>query len=91
MTLTSDSSELKEEDIIELFTCGECDYSASSENDLQQHKVSQHVFKAMFGFIEKNVCGEIVLLSLRFPKVVWTNMLNVYGPSLKARIWIFCT
>ena len=40
--------------IIDGFICGDCGYSASSENDLNQHNVSQHVFTAVFGFIEEN-------------------------------------
>ena len=46
-------SDLKDEEvIIECFKCGECGYSAFSEDDLNQHQVSQHVFTAVFGFIE---------------------------------------
>ena len=39
---------------MEGFTYGDCGYSASSENDLNKHVVSQHVFGVVFGFIEDN-------------------------------------
>ena len=56
MEVISGNSEPEEEDvIIEGLICGECGYSTLSEVDLNQHKVSQHVFKAMFGFIEENL------------------------------------
>ena len=56
MEVISGNSEPEEEDvIIEGLICGECGYSTLSEDDLNQHKVSQHIFKAMFGFIEENL------------------------------------
>ena len=55
MNVSSGHFDLEEDDvIIEGFICGECGYSTSSEDDLNQHKVSQHVFTAVFGFLEKN-------------------------------------
>ena len=54
--ISSDYIKLEEEDVIfERFICGDCGHSASSEDDLNQHRVSQHLLKAVFGFIEENV------------------------------------
>ena len=53
MDKSSCSSNLKDEEvIIECFKCGECGYSASSEDDLNQHRFNQHIFTTAFGFIE---------------------------------------
>ena len=54
-------------DIIKVFPCEECNFLASSEEELKKH-ARQHVFTAVFGFIEdqtpankalkKNMCCE---------------------------------
>ena len=65
MDLTSDYfKEEKKEVIIDCFKCGECGYSASSEDDLKQHRFNQHIFTAVFGFIEAdNDEGDLKKLS----------------------------
>ena len=56
--------EEREKDVIVAgFVCGDCNYSASSQAELTNHRASVHVFTAVFSFLEKQISDVTVASS----------------------------